>query len=256
MGLGRFSFIRDNGMSSTRTVPRPGSKTWTVADLYRRFGPIPFERIRQNPPPGCGTVDDVVRLDDHEDRLYELVDGVLVAKTSGLEESIIGMKIGRLVGNFVDPQALGLVTGADGAVQLDINLVRIPDVSFFSLERLPGGKIPEEPIPLLVPDLAVEVISRSNTPKEMQEKLQEYFEKGVRLVWFVRPKSRVVDVYTSPDRFTRLTASARLDGGDVLPRFSIQVGELFGMAEQPAPKGEPKKNGPQRGKRNGRRRGR
>ena len=74
-------------------IQKPARKTWTVADLYRRFGPIPFERIRQNPPPGCGTVDDVIRLNDHEDRLYELVDGILVEKTVGLEESCIAMKI-------------------------------------------------------------------------------------------------------------------------------------------------------------------
>jgi hypothetical protein len=56
-------------------------KIWTVADLYRRFGSIAFERIRHEPPPGCGTVEDVVRLNDHEDRLYELVDGILVEKS-------------------------------------------------------------------------------------------------------------------------------------------------------------------------------
>jgi Uma2 family endonuclease len=243
-------------MATINAIDKPRRKTWTVADLSRRFGPIPFERIRQNPPPGAGTVDDVVRLNDHEDRLYELVDGILVEKTVGLEESVIAMKIGRLLGNFVEPRGLGLVAGEAGTIQLDINLVRIPDVSFFSLERLPGGEIPEAPVPLLVPDLAVEVISRSNTPKEMAEKLQEYFEKGVRLVWYVRPRSRVVDVYTSPDRFTRLTASMQLDGGDVLPGFSFKVGELFEMPKRPTAKGEQKKNGPQTGKKKGPRRGR
>jgi Uma2 family endonuclease len=243
-------------MATINAIDQPRRKTWTVADLSRRFGPIPFERIRQNPPPGAGTVDDVVRLNDHEDRLYELVDGILVEKTVGLEESVIAMKIGRLLGNFVEPRGLGLVAGEAGTIQLDINLVRIPDVSFFSLERLPGGEIPEAPVPLLVPDLAVEVISRSNTPKEMAEKLQEYFEKGVRLVWYVRPRSRVVDVYTSPDRFTRLTASMQLDGAGVLPGFSVQVGELFEMPKRPGDKKDQKKNGPQTGKKNGPRRGR
>ena len=71
-------------MATINAIDKPRQKTWTVADLYRRFGPIPFERIRQNPPPGSGTVDDVVRLNDHEDRLYELVDGILVEKTVGL----------------------------------------------------------------------------------------------------------------------------------------------------------------------------
>ena len=149
-----------------------------------------------------------------------------------------------------------MVAGEGGTFQLGINLVRIPDVSFISWERLPGGEVPEEPVPLLTPDLAVEVISRANTPKEMAEKLREYFEKGVRLVWYVRPKSRVVDVYTAPDHFTRLTASMRLDGGDVLPGFSVQVGELFEMPKRPAAEGEQKKNGSQPGKKNGPRRGR
>ena len=91
---------------------------------------------------------------------------------------------------------MGLVAGEAGTIQLAINLVRIPDVSFISWDRMPGGEVPKNPVPLLVPNLAVEVISRGNTPKEMAEKLREYFEKGVRLFWYVRPRSRVVDVYT------------------------------------------------------------
>ena len=68
-------------------------REWTVADLQRRFGPIPFSRIRQNPPPGRATEDDVVWLNDHEDRLCELVDGILVEKTVGLEESWLAVRL-------------------------------------------------------------------------------------------------------------------------------------------------------------------
>jgi Uma2 family endonuclease len=242
-------------MAAPTTTRKPTRKVWTVADLYRRFGPIAFERIRHDPPPGCGTVEDVNWLNDHEDRLYELVDGILVEKTVGLDESFIAINIATSLNNFVRPRGLGLVAGEAGTIQLDINQVRIPDVSFFSWERLPGGELPGEPILLLVPDLAVE-ISKSNTQKEMDEKLHEYFEKGVRLVWYVRPKTRVVDVYTSPDRFTRLTASMQLDGGDVLPGFSVRVGELFEMPKRPGGKKDARKNGPGPGKKNGPRRGR
>ncbi len=98
-------------MATITAIEKTRRKTWTVADLYRRFGPIAFERIRQNPPPGCGTVADVVRLNDHEDRLYELVDGILVEKTVGLLESGIAIEIGRLLGNFVKPRRLGRVFG-------------------------------------------------------------------------------------------------------------------------------------------------
>jgi Uma2 family endonuclease len=243
-------------MATTDAIKKTPRKTWTVADLYRRFGPIPFERIRQNPPPGCGTVDDVVRLDDHEDRLCELVDGILVQKTGGFKESVIAARVGSLLVQFVKLKGLGVVAGAGGTIQLKPNLVRIPDASFTSWERLPGGEVPKEPVPLLIPDLAVEVISPDNTRKEMGEKLRDYFEVGVRLVWFVRPKSRVVDVYTAIDYFTRLTASMRLDGGDVLPGFSVVVGELFEMPKRPAPNGGHQKNGPQPGnKKNGTRKG-
>jgi Uma2 family endonuclease len=241
-------------MTALSTHARPERKSWNVAELYRRFGPIPFERIRHDPPPGSGTVDDVVRLNDHEDRLYELVDGILVEKTVGYEESFIAGEILLLLKLFVKRHALGLVAGEGGMLKFDIALVRIPDVSFISWQRVPGGKFPRERVPALVPDLAVEVISRGNTPKEMGEKLQEYFEKGVRLVWFVRPSSRVVDVYTAPGRFTRLTASMRLDGGDVLPGFSVYVGELFVLPDAPETERQPKKNGSPSGRKNGRRR--
>jgi Uma2 family endonuclease len=231
----------------------PPRKVWTVLDLYRKFGPIASERIRQDPPPGCGTVEDVDRLSNHEDRLYELVDGILLEKTVGLEESWIAINIATLLNIFIMPLGLGIVAGEGGTIQLDIDLVRIPDVMFISLERLPGGEIPREPIPLLVPDLAVEVLSRSNTRKEMDDKLKDYFEKGVRLVWYVRPRTRVVDVYTAPDRFTRLSASMRLDGGDVLPGFSVLVGDIFAMPKRPTTGKGGKKDGPQPGKANGRR---
>jgi Uma2 family endonuclease len=230
-------------MSTAPARARKTAKEWTVADLQRRFGPIPFGRIRQNPPPGTATEDDVVRLNDHEDRLCELVDGVLVEKTVGLEESWLAVRLAVLLSLFVDPRNLGLVTGEGGTIRLAKGLVRIPDVAFFPWDRIPDGQFPEQPIPDLVPDLAVEVIGRSNTRKEMEEKLKEYFDKGVRLAWFVRPRTRVVDVYTSADEFARLTASATLDGGAVLPGFSIVVADLF---RKPA--------GPGRGKPNGKRR--
>jgi len=230
-------------MSTVRAATKSGAREWTVADLQRRFGPIPFGRIRQHPAPGTATEEDVLWLNDHEDRLYELVDGILVEKTVGLEDSWIAGILITLINSHVLPRNLGFVTGADGMFRLSKGLVRIPDVAFVSWKRIPDGKFPEEPIPDLVPDLAVEVISPNNTPKEMNEKLKEYFEKGVRLVWFVRPRSRTVDVYTSADGFTRLTASATLDGGDVLPGLAILVGDLLRKPEAPG-----------RGKPNGKRR--
>ena len=105
--------------------------------------------------------------------------------------------------------------------------MRIPDVSFVSWDRLPQRRVPRQPIPDLVPDLAVEVLSEGNTPREMEQKLQEYFTAGVRLVWYVDPVLQEVHVYTAPDQREVLTADHTPHGGEVLPGFTLPARQLF-----------------------------
>jgi Uma2 family endonuclease len=80
----------------------------------------------------------------------------------------------------------------------------------------------------VAPDLAVEVFSPSNTGPEMQQKADVYFKMGVRLVWVVYPKSRAIHVYTSPTTVIIKRDGDELDGGDVLPGFTLEVSDLFG----------------------------
>jgi Uma2 family endonuclease len=75
--------------------------------------------------------------------------------------------------------------------------------------------------------LAIEVLSRSNTPREMQRKLREYFEAGVKLVWFVDPEARTVTVHDSPAELRVVQEGESLDGGSVLPGFVLPLRELF-----------------------------
>jgi Uma2 family endonuclease len=135
---------------------------------------------------------------------------------------------------------VGMTLGADGTVRLLKGLVRIPDVSFTRWERLPKRKVPREPIPDLAPDLAVEVLSRKNTKREMERKLKEYFLAGVRLVWFVDPRTRGVRVFRSPEEMAELSSNDTLNGGDVLPGLRIRVAELFAELED-EPKPPPRK---------------
>jgi len=110
-------------------------------------------------------------------------------------------------------------------------LVRIPDVSFISWEQCPDG-IPDEQVPRLYPDLAVEVISPSNTRKEIARKLREYFKAGTTLAWVVYPKKREATVYTAPDASVTLTEADSLDGGTVLPGFKLELKKLFAKLEK------------------------
>lgn len=112
-------------------------------------------------------------------------------------------------------------------MRLFAGLVRIPDVAFISWARLPGGTVPEEPVPELVPDLVVEVLSRTNTPGEMRRKWQEYFQAGAVLVWMVDPDRRTVTVFTSPTDFAEHAERGSIDGGTVLPGFTLSLAEFF-----------------------------
>jgi len=205
----------------------PGTGTWTAADLVERFGPIPLCRIRLDPPPGTATEQDVIEIHDREDRLYELVDGILVEKTVGTYEAYLALLLGQFLGIHVRQNKLGIVLGADGMMRLAPELVRIPDVSFISWDRLPGRKIPRTAVAHLAPDLAVEVISKGNTRQEMDRKLADYFTAGVRQVWYIYPVSREVRIYTAPDRSTVLPQDQTLDGGEVLPGFRLVLAEFF-----------------------------
>lgn len=207
----------------------------TVSDLLERLGDIPASRVLLKPTPGTATVQDVIDIHDHAGRLCELVDGTLVEKAKGLRESLLAGAIIAALRAFVVPRKLGIVTGADGMVRLFPNLVRGPDVAFNSWESLPGRKIPPEPIPDLSPNLAVEVLSKSNTVKEMERKRREYFKAGLQLVWIVNAVSRTVDVYTSPTQFTTRHESDTLDGGEVLPGFALSLKELFAELDQVGP---------------------
>jgi Uma2 family endonuclease len=208
--------------------------TWTIADLLKHFGGISPRRIRLRPAPGTATEKDVIDIQDREDRLYELVDGVLVEKIMGFPESYLACEIVRLMGNYAAQNDLGIVVGADGTVRLMPKLVRIPDVSFVSWRQLPSRRVPADPIPDLAPELAVEVLSEGNTKREMDRKLKDYFLAGVLLVWFVDPAKRTVTVYTAPDEWTVLTEDQTLDGGRVLPGFRLVLKELFAKMSPPS----------------------
>ena len=178
----------------------PVDNSVTIADLLKRLGNISASRVRLDPAPGTATEKDVIKVLDRENRPCELVDGALVEKPIGYEESEIAATIIILLGSFVRRHKLGIVTGPDGSIRLFPGLVRIPDVAFASWDCFPGRKRPRAPIPHLAPDLVVEVLSKSNTKGELNRKLREYFEAGVRLVWMVQPKKRAVRVHTAVDK--------------------------------------------------------
>jgi Uma2 family endonuclease len=210
----------------TSTIVQP--TILTAADLAARFGPISLRRICFDPLPGTATEKDVLDWLDRDDkRLFELVDGILVEKDMGFPEAFLATVLSTLLGNHVTARNLGAVVGADGLLRLNPGLIRIPDVSFIVWTKFPNRQVGQDPIPNLVPDLAVEVLSPGNTEQEMDQKLEDYFNAGVLLVWYIDPRQRTVDVYTAVTQVTHLVAADTLDGGTVLPGFALPLSDLF-----------------------------
>lgn len=160
---------------------------------------------------------------------WELVDGELVEVTpSAHESSTTGMQIGRLLGNHVVPNRLGSVSGADGGFALFANreTVLVPDVAFVSAERVPQNQ-ERKHSPRLAPDLVVGVLSPSDRMSEALTKVALYLEAGVRLVWLVDPGRRTVTVFPPDAPPQTLDATMTIDGGEVLPGFSVPAAEMF-----------------------------
>jgi Uma2 family endonuclease len=199
-----------------------------IAEWLRSLGNVPLGRIVMDPLPGNATESDLLALVEG-DRLVELVDGTLVEKPVGSLESRIGLYLAAAIVNFARPRKLGVVTGADGTLRMKSGHVRLPDITFISVDDLPGGRMPDEAVPSLPPTLAVEVVSEGNTELEMEQKRREYFDSGARIVWMIYPKTRTVAVFeraqSEPTR--TLGEGDVLDGGAALPGFTIPVSEIF-----------------------------
>jgi Uma2 family endonuclease len=206
------------------------------SDLLVDLGSIPIERVRFEPKPGSATIDDLLQL-NNLGGMFELVDATLVEKAMGWRESLIAMVIGRLLSDYVVSKNLGLVSGPDGFMRILKTLVRGPDVAFVSWDRLPEGKVPDSPVPEIVPDLAIEVLSEGNTRAEMSRKRREYFHAGVRQVWMVDLNERTVAVYSDITRYELFDEDDVIHGGDFLPGLEIPLSQVFSELDRRRPDG-------------------
>ena len=176
--------------------------------------------------PGPVTIEEFERLPDDASRL-ELVRGHVVREPpAGFEHGGIAASITTCLTTYARQHALGrVVTDEPGFVLFDDPpTVRAPDVAFVARDRLPADP---RGFPRLAPDLAVEIVSPSNTLVEIQEKVFDYLDAGTRLVWVVEPRTRSVTAYRSLKEIRLLTGDEEVDGADVLPGLQLKVSELF-----------------------------
>jgi Uma2 family endonuclease len=174
------------------------------------------------------TADELLTLPRGEFR-YELVKGELKKMSpAGHEHGAVIMQLAAPLAHHVRQERLGRVYAAETGFKLatDPDTVRAPDIAFITQDRVeqvgkargywPGA-----------PDLAVEVLSPDDRVSEIEDKISEWLRGGSRQVWVVSPQLRTVTIYFSTGDILVLTDNDRLEGGDVVPGFQIQVNEIF-----------------------------
>jgi Uma2 family endonuclease len=166
-----------------------------------------------------------------DEPLYEVVHGRRVEQPpTGASETILATTLATLLGAFARARRRGRVA-SETLFLLDEagNLRRRPDLAFVSYDRWPRHR----PIPrgeeawAVVPDLAVEVVSPTNSADSVVEKVREYFEAGVRRVWVIYPGERLAYLYTSPRQNRIVGPDEAIDGEDVLPGLRLAMAEIF-----------------------------
>lgn len=209
------------------------TEPFTAQDLLDSLGGIAPSRVLMKPAPGTATEADLIAVNDSRRTLCELVDGVLVEKGMGIRKSMLACAISAGLYEFVRPRNLGIVVGAAAMFRLVPGLIRAADVAYLSWDRLPGGVVPREPIPRLAPELVVEVLSESNTRREMERKRADYFSAGVEVVWEIDPEMRTAGVYRRDEAAPhQLDQTAVLEEADLLPGFQLPLARLFGELDR------------------------
>jgi Uma2 family endonuclease len=202
-----------------------------LADLAMHFGNIPAQRIRMNPLPGTATKADVIRVNEHENVLCELVDGTLVEKAVGAFQALLAAELIYLFNHFLRGKHLGFVLAPDGMIELSSGKVRQPDVSYFRWDQFPNRKAPLQSVWTIFPLIACEIYSPANTYDEMQRKLKDYLAANIPLIWYFDPELKSVEVYAGSTAPTIVHENEVLDGGSILPGFTIDLKAFFAAAQ-------------------------
>jgi Uma2 family endonuclease len=166
---------------------------------------------------------DLLRLPKNG-RKYELVDGEIRVCPGGARHGQISVRLSTALLAFVGPKRLGRVFASSTGYRLPGGNVRSPDVSFVSSNRLP--MVPEG-FAELAPDLAVEVLSPEDSPRDVLDRVGEYLTAGVRLVWVIDPRASRAVRYRSLSDVREIGPDGILDGEEVLPGFHCPLSDLL-----------------------------
>lgn len=159
-------------------------------------------------------------------RKYELVEGELIVAPAGMKHEEVAAELIVLLGIYLRSNRLGRLFTSSVGYQLTENILLSPDVSFVRMERLPDGRSPET-FGRFAPDLAVEIISPSDSMTTIEDKVELYLKHGTQLVWVINPKLRRATIYRADGSVSVVRADGVLSGEAVLPGFACALADIL-----------------------------
>ena len=170
------------------------------------------------------TIDDLLRCPKDGSK-YELVDGEIIVSPTGFRHAQVVWKIVHVIATFLETHPVGEVLGDNLGINFPNGNLRSPDITFVQNSHVPVGKQAED-FANFIPDLAVEVLSPQDSLKEVGQKIGEFLECGVPVVWLVDPQRETVTVYRSLSQTEQLASKDTITT-EVLPGFSCPVSRFF-----------------------------
>jgi len=171
------------------------------------------------------TLEDLLRCPE-DGRKYELVDGEILVSPAGVRHAQVVVKIVHIIATYLDAHAIGVVCGDNLGIRFPNGNLRSPDVTFVRNAKVPAGEAAEG-FPNFIPDLAVEVLSPNDSLRQVGQKIGEFLDCGVPLVWLVDPARETVTVYRSLSQTEQLGSTDIITAEPILPGFSCQVSRFF-----------------------------
>jgi Uma2 family endonuclease len=207
--------------------PAQQLRTLSRLTLARKTGIVPAMPVAVTDQKRRAWSDAELEALPKEGHKYELLDGLLIMSPVHLNHSLICMRLGRRLGNFVEKHNAGETFDSSVGCRLAPDLLLSPDVSFVSRASLAKLNIGPDKFLSGAPDLVVEVLSAGDRMTKINRKVEHYFEHGTRLAWLVNWRKEQIIIYT-PDSVESLTRpSDVLTGGEVLPGFKCKLAEIF-----------------------------
>ena len=173
------------------------------------------------------TAEELLMMPKGDGRRFELIRGVLIERMPGGDPHHEALTLTTMaVGNYARSNRYGVVRSGDPGYRLERepDTVRAPDVAWFAPGRLQRGV---RGYPEMAPDLAIEIKSPSNSWPEITAKAQMWLCYGSQESWVGDPETITVRIYRPNTAPVILGADDTLDGGDLLPGFSVPVRDLF-----------------------------